>query len=222
MFGDEGVGGVQDGGVDFFGGAFFHGDEGVEFGEGEFFPVGALGAEAGVDEVQLVLFIVQAHEGAVGGEVEVESALGARFANAFADSVVGLALDVGGELFEFGFGERSEGWLEAKFFHRSVRIRIEPLRGWRTEKSEKIKYLRRKTASHKDTESQRKRELKAPKREPACGHDGAEVSRAGWDACAPRRVSPRPEGLKRGESESPGFGHAVVLGDTRMLSCVME
>jgi hypothetical protein len=35
-------------------------------------------------------------------------------------------------------------------------------------------------------------------------------------------VSPRSEGLKRGESESPGFGHAEMLGDTRMLSCVME
>ena len=110
--GDEGVGGAEDGFVDFFGGAFLQGDEGVEVGEGEFSLLRGLGAEARVDEVEFVLFVVEAHEGAVGGEVEVESALGTGLADALADGVVGLALEGFGELFEFGFGEGSEGWLK--------------------------------------------------------------------------------------------------------------
>jgi hypothetical protein len=72
-----------------------------------------------------LLFVAQTEEGAVGGEVEVESALGAGLADAFADSVVFLALDVRGELFEFGFGERSEGGLEAWFFHSLGKLRVE-------------------------------------------------------------------------------------------------
>ena len=115
VFGDEDVGGGHDGVVDFFGGAVLAarttaaGGDGVELGEGEFLAR----SDPGVDEIEAVLLFVQAHERAVGGEVEVESAFGTWFADAFADSVVGLALDVAGELFEFDFGERSEGGLES-------------------------------------------------------------------------------------------------------------
>ena len=96
VFGDEEVGGGHDGVVDFFGGAVLAaratvaGGKGVELGKGEFLA----GCDLGVDEVEPVLFVVQADEGAVGGEVEVESAFGTGFADALAYSVVGLALDV--------------------------------------------------------------------------------------------------------------------------------
>ena len=99
--------------MNFFGGTFFAGGKRVEFGESEFLVFAAVGTEPRVDEVEFVLFVVKAHERAIGGEVEVESAFGTGFADAFADSVVGLALDLFSELFEFSFGERSEGRLEA-------------------------------------------------------------------------------------------------------------
>jgi hypothetical protein len=96
VFGDEEPGGGHDGVVDFFGGAVLAArataadGEGIELGEGEFLA----GGDLGVDEVEPILFVVQAHEGTVGGEMEVESAFGTCFADAFAYSVVGLALDV--------------------------------------------------------------------------------------------------------------------------------
>ena len=83
----------------------------------------------------------------------------------------------------------------------------------RAEKSEKIRYLRRKRGEKLHREHRDKRtEATEGKAHFFCGEGGSAVRAA---------VSPRSEGLKRGETGSPGFRHAEGVGDTRMLSCVM-
>ena len=79
----------------------------------------------------------------------------------------------------------------------------------RAEKSEKIRYLRRKRGEklHREMST----EPTEGKAHFFCGEGESAVRAA---------VSPRSEGLKRGEIESPGFRHAEGVGDTRMLSCV--
>jgi hypothetical protein len=82
--GGEFVSGVKNGFVDGVGRGGVAGTDGDEFGEGEFLT----GRDARIDQVEFVLFIEQALEGTLGGNVEVESAFGAGLADAFENSGV--------------------------------------------------------------------------------------------------------------------------------------
>ena len=107
------VGVGHDGVVDFFRRGLVAGFDGLDVGEGEC----VAGIEAAVDVVQGGLLFVEAFERAAG-DVESVAAFGARFADAVEDDSVGLAFDPANELVEFGFGEGSEGGLDALFFHK--------------------------------------------------------------------------------------------------------
>jgi hypothetical protein len=100
----EVVGGFHDGVVDFLGGRLLASDNGVEFGDGEFFARG----EVGVDFGHLVGFVVEALQRAAG-DVKAEAAFDPGFADALADGVVGFAAKPIGDLVDFGFGECGEG-----------------------------------------------------------------------------------------------------------------
>ena len=60
-----------------------------------------------------------------------------------------------------------------------------------------------------------------PELEASTGDSWCACAAHGEDARATWIVSPWTAGLKAGVFEAPGFGHAEVLGDTRLLSRVI-
>lgn len=96
--------GLQNGVVGFIGRGGFAGVDGVEFGEAERFS----GRDARIDFLQPLVFIAEAFQRAAGN-LEAESSIGARFADAFENGGVGFGAEPFSDLIDLRLGEGGEG-----------------------------------------------------------------------------------------------------------------